>query len=46
MYVLNTLLRLTRFFANTFLGLVVGFVLGFLVRSGTIADVIGRIISL
>jgi len=28
MYVLNTFLRLTRFIANTFIGLVVGFILG------------------
>jgi len=34
MYALNTFLRVARFVANSFVGLVVGFVAGYLVASG------------
>jgi len=33
MYALNTFLRVTRFLANSFIGLVVGFIVGYMVAS-------------
>jgi len=36
MYEINTLLRIARFLANTFVGLVAGFILGYLFALGNL----------
>jgi len=38
MYVLNTILRLIRFVSNSFIGLAVGFLLGYLFSNGSLAN--------
>jgi len=45
MYALNTFLRLMRFLTNSFLGLIVGFLLGVLFARGEIGETISRMLS-
>jgi len=46
MYALNTFLRITRFIANSFVGLVVGFILGYFASNFGIDELVRRFFNL